>query len=485
MIFIRNSLATFLLFVCSGVFAQTVVWRMKPQAYSDIKRVGENTYIAVSNGKYGIIRSDGTVVAPVENDNIGGYYEHNSLVTKNDGHGERVMGCLSDNGIYNAFAVKYYTLVGQKFFSDGLLSVADADGNVGYIDTFGNKVVGFDDRFDRIKPFSEGYAAVFKNKRYSLISKSGEAVKFNFLGIAEVNSGTNVYKGKVYVWDTTGKLYYSFVDNATSNGSVVYVGNQRQSGVCVKTKWPGNRAYDYLYRFSAYTGVGKNVPFVDVETSGLKNENIIPFSEEGLFGYRQEEFVVLPCQFNAAEKFEDNLAVVTVNGMKGIVEYVGEESFEVVAPNVPVSYYEGEQVRCTLQLQVPAVWQDKEISVVLTNDGVPVNFKRDGTTCSFTCNPRQLSDVLEVEIKADGLLLYKSEVKMTFKKRFRCHLCHRDIEECRYRGKHPEVKKDICPKCHKERSKCVCGKGRAKIKACPTCGKDIKDCLWHGVHPDM
>ena len=117
---------------------------MKPQAYSDIKRVGENTYIAVSNGKYGIIRSDGTVVAPVENDNIGGYYEHNSLVTKNDGHGERVMGCLSDNGTYNAFAVKYYTLAGQKFFSDGLLSVADADGNVGYIDTYGNKVVGFD-----------------------------------------------------------------------------------------------------------------------------------------------------------------------------------------------------------------------------------------------------------------------------------------------------------------------------------------------------
>ena len=176
---------------------------------------------------------------------------------------------------------------------------------------------------------------------------------------------------------------------------------------------------------------------------------------------------------------------VTVNGMKAIVEYVGEESFEVVAPNVPVSYYEGEQVRCTLQLQVPAVWQDKEISVVLTNDGVPMNFKRDGTTCSFTCNPRQLSGVLEVEIKADGLLLYKSEVKMTFKKRFRCHLCHRDIEECRYRGKHPEVKKDICPKCHKERSKCVCGKGSVKIKACPTCGKDIKDCSWHGVHPDM
>ena len=171
------------------------------------------------------------------------------------------MGCLSDNGTYNAFAEKYYTLVGQKFFSDGLLSVADADGNVGYIDTFGNKVVGFDGRFDRIKPFSEGYAAVFKNKRYSLISKSGETVKFKFLGIAEVNSGTNVYKGKVYVWDTTGKLYSSFVDNATSNGSVVYVGNQRQSGVCVKTKWPGNRAYDYLYRFSAYTGDGKNVPF--------------------------------------------------------------------------------------------------------------------------------------------------------------------------------------------------------------------------------
>ena len=42
--------------------------------------------------------------------------------------------------IYTSFSGKYYTLAGQAFYSDGMLSVSDSNGKPGYLDENGNLV---------------------------------------------------------------------------------------------------------------------------------------------------------------------------------------------------------------------------------------------------------------------------------------------------------------------------------------------------------
>ena len=92
-------LTTLMTTLCLSANAQTVVWELKPTTYNDISRLGRNLYVVKHNGKVGLINSDGTIVAPIDNDQIGDLYEHKALVTRTDGHGERVAGILTVNTV--------------------------------------------------------------------------------------------------------------------------------------------------------------------------------------------------------------------------------------------------------------------------------------------------------------------------------------------------------------------------------------------------
>ena len=196
-------LSTLFVFLTISGNSQTVVWQMQPSDYNQVERISSTLFKVERNGKIGLINADGTIVAPVVNDNISDCYEHKALITSSDGHGERITGCLTDNGMYYGYATKFYTLNGQKFFSDGLISVADENGKLGYIDERGNQIVGFDGKYSRIKPFTEGHAAVMKNKKYVLINKEGDEMRFIYSkGVGAAIAGcTNVYNGKAYVYD--------------------------------------------------------------------------------------------------------------------------------------------------------------------------------------------------------------------------------------------------------------------------------------------
>ena len=174
------SILIFLLCICFSSVCQTVIWQLPPSDYEEITRINTNLFKVAQNGKIGLITADGSIIAPVENDEITDYYENRAIVTKADAIGERVMGCLTDTGKYYSFKNKYYSIPTQRFFSDGLLTVFDDKGRVGYVDQSGNPVLGFNGKYDIIKPFTEGYASVYKNSKYYLIDRSGHPVRFKF-----------------------------------------------------------------------------------------------------------------------------------------------------------------------------------------------------------------------------------------------------------------------------------------------------------------
>ncbi len=439
--------------------AQTVAWLLPPGEYSGIVRMGNDLYRATRGGMVGLLRADGTAVAPISNGAISRFYDHKALLTYTDGQRECIRGCLTDDGKYYPFSKKYYTLNGQKFYSDGLLSVADDSGRLGYIDCYGNEALGFDGKYDRIKPFVEGYAAVFKNKQYHLINKSGTQVRFLFKGVAEVYGGTNMTGGVVYVWDTDGKLY-TF--------------NPGSGATCVPARWPQSRSLDYLYRFESFSKCGKEVPYTDATYSGVKG--ISPVMQGGLYGYSNGATVIAPCQFASASPFENNTAVVSVNGKTGILKYIDGESFAARQTSGTLRYFDGESVKCSFSLSVPSVWQGKSLTVsVRKGDNTMALSKSANGSYSFTERPTGSNATYQIEVEADGLRLFSEALAFNFTKKTRCATCRQDIMECRYRGKHPVAE----PRPAEKR---VAQPEKHAEKLCPTCGKKISECKYQGVH---
>lgn len=445
-------------FACLTIlgWGQTVVWQMEPSDYSQIERIGNSLFKVVRNGKIGLINADGTMVAPIINDDISDCYEHKAIITSSDGHGERITGCLIDNGVYYGYSNKYYTLNGQKFFSDGLISVADENGKLGYIDEKGNQIVGFDGKYSRIKPFTEGYAAVMKNKRYVLINKEGDEMRFVYSkGVGAAIAGcTNVYNGKAYVYDEYGGSDRSyFIYDATKKSDLE------------KTSRVKNTAMDYLYCYQFVSGRTKTVPFEKMK-SYAGSKGLASSQVNGRYGYMSAGSAVVPYQFSSASQFEDGLAIVSVNGLMGILKFVDGASFDVTIPTVKHDFYAGNSVTCSFSLSIPSIWRGRNIDVLLKDiNGNTISTANNVDTYTFSVNPSASGQsTYTVTIHGEGLCLYDGKISYTFNKRERCATCGKDKSQCEYGGNHRHATK------------------KEKESLCPTCGKKISECKYQGVH---
>ena len=426
---------------------QTVVWQLEPSNYEDITCIGNNLYKIVLNGKVGLIHSNGVMVVEPKTDGLGLFYEGKALLTATDSHGERIVGCLTENGDFHKFVNKYYTLNGQKFYSDQLLSVANENGKVGYIDSHGNEVVGFDGKYNRIKPFVEGYAVVQKNKKYYLIDKEGESVRFTFDSVGEVFGCTNAYNGIVYVWDADGRFYTYDINNG---------------GNCKSVRKPKSTSFDYLYRFTSVSGKSKQVPFENKKYKGING--LAPSFKDGVYGYKSNNKMVLPYQLGMASSFENNYAVVRLNGKLGILKYISDSSFEINQGNEKIKFYTGDKVKCSFNIIVPKIWRDKNIDidvVDLNGKSLSIQKEEDGIY-TFIVNPKSTTNENYVlKVRSEGLLLHENMISFSFIQKYKCPVCGVDTEKCPYRGKHPKKEKE---------------------KNCPVCGKKISECKYNGVH---
>lgn len=451
-----------IVFICMVVatFGQTVVWQMRPSDYSQIERIGNNMFKVTRNGKIGIINSDGSLVAPVINDNVSDLYEHKALITCNDGHGERITGCLNDKGDYFGYSTKYYALNGQKFFSDGLLSVADENGKLGYIDERGNQVVGFEGKFSRIKPFTEGYAAVKKGKKYVLIDKEGDEMRFVYdkgVGAAIVGC-TNVYEGKAYVYDEySGSDRSYFVYDAVGKRPLV------------KTKRIKDTSMDYLYCYQAISGRTKQVPYEKMKPYiGVKG--LTPTYFNGAYGYESNGHIIVPNQFTSALQFEDGMAIVGLNGQTGILRFVEGAGFGMSVEKPRYDFYLGNSVSCSFVLSIPSIWNGKELDVVVKDaDGSTITTTNKADTYFFSVKPA-ISGVMNysVIVSSEGLKLYEGMAEYSFHKRERCATCGKDKTQCEYHGNHQGKKTTEGSKQKEDR--------------CPTCKLKISECKYQGVH---
>lgn len=154
-------------------FAQTAEWLVSPQ-YSEIKYFGPKMYKVTKDGKVGIVGSDGKEILAPKYDAINLFYEGRAVFVNRTSHGWQVKGVLSEDGIVKYADEIYYLLPDYMFYSEGLLTVRDADGLYGYIDDECHPAFKF--TADEVRPFSEGFAVVGSGETFHWVDASGEQV---------------------------------------------------------------------------------------------------------------------------------------------------------------------------------------------------------------------------------------------------------------------------------------------------------------------
>lgn len=377
--------------------AQTFVWSMPLREYTNIIRIAKELYQFESQGKKGLIKPDGTVVVDAIFTEITPFYENRALLISKEGGRDRVVGTINTTGKCNLFKQNYYTLAGQAFYSDGLLSVENENGIKGYIDENGNEWIGFQNHYTTIKPFAEGYAAVFNNKEYALIDKSGTKQSM-IIGIGKVLGGTNVYNSDAVIWDEEGK-FYTFNTNTKK---------------CKSTRKPQNLQVDYLYSLSEISKRGREIPYSQIPRGVM---GMSPNAVNGKYGFGLADKTVLPAQFNHATPIEDGLTIVSKDGKFGILSYVeNSESFSISAPNSEIGYYSGKEAECTFTLVSPEVYKAQNLDVVAKDDTntYSLNYNEQKNEYSFMSNPKGSKQSYVVDVIYDDLILKTDTITYTF-----------------------------------------------------------------------
>lgn len=381
--------------------AQSIVWSMSPSDYSNLDYIGFEMFKATDrNGSSHIIDASGNdLTGGAAFDEMTPFYENWALLLAKKSSRTRLIGCISVDRICNIFPsdVEYYTIPGQEFFSCGLLTVENQASKKGYIDEKGELVIDFAEGYDKIMPFSENFAAVFKNNRYMLIDKFGEKASIVLPRVGEIRGGTNVNNGKALVWDNNGRYYnYDVKEKA-----------------CSKANKPGKNATpDYLYRL---TDKGDTPPYMSTEG----HKGLAPISSQGKYGYALSDGKTLvACQFKEATQFIDGLAIAkTSDGKAGILKYDENSSndFAIMVINGDIKYSAGESVTCKFLVRAPTGLKKESIKASI--DGVQVSQAGTDGSYSFKYSPKEQHKSFTVKLSSEGLMLYTASIDYDFSKK--------------------------------------------------------------------
>lgn len=462
--------------------AQTVTWELRPGDYSEITYIQKNLFKVVKNGKVGLIRANGDIVAEAIKDSISGYHNGRAVLVRTVGNRMQITGCLTEKGEYYPFTKKYYRVAkrrGFPFFSENLMIVQNENGHAGYIDEIGTPVLGFKANFASLHPFVEGYAVVNIDNKNVLIDKRGNPQTLRLPKVGEINKIFSAYKGLVYLTDANGNLYTYDI---------------HKKGVCERTNLSYERLrVDYLYRIKNISGGSVRASFKAMNYSGVKGPT--PISRSSKYGFELGLITLLPTQLDEVTSFNDNYSIVKLEGKRGILKYLPKDKhFAASKPDKAIDFFKGETVKCKLNLIIPNAWKDKSLSYCIElPNGRCVFVDSKDSSIFFEYTPlRSGTEYFNISIEAEGLTLYNDTVPFHFIQRERCATCGQDTRYCSYKGQHPVKKeeqkqKKVTQQPKKEntdvkKKQVPARKDNQEEKTCPECGKKISECNMQGVH---
>lgn len=167
-----------MLFLSVCLSAQTVRWKVVPE-YSSITCISPSLLLAEKNGLYGLLGTDGRLVASCQYDIITPVVEDRCLLLSVNGRIQAIFDA-SGNPV-KQFGPKenWYVDTDYPYYSEGLLAVCYNRGKWTYMDKTGTPITK-NPEFKGAAPFLNGFAVVrYKDNSYMHINKRGAISKLD------------------------------------------------------------------------------------------------------------------------------------------------------------------------------------------------------------------------------------------------------------------------------------------------------------------
>ena len=224
--------------------------------------------VFLADDSCGLIDREGNEVVPCVYDNVSQPSEGRVLVLKNNRAGYCDMqGRLVIEPRFLQASDFHEGVAPVMLAMDGERAVCS------YVDTMGNVV--FDEVFENVMPFNEGYALVMRGGRWGLIDRGGNVVLP--LGYSAMTLNTN---------------------------GLFFAGDER-----------GMALFDY--------SMAPITPFVYTSTTGMY-EGRIGVCREGKYGFLDEHGrEVIPCKYDATGVFQSGRTMVMLGNRFGIIDTAG------------------------------------------------------------------------------------------------------------------------------------------------------------------
>lgn len=373
-------LFAFLLLIGSG-YAQTVRWMVAPE-YTSITHYSEDVFKCIDkNGKLQLLDWNGQSLLPKD------LAERADAVTEySDGYavvlqGDKILGFLPEAKPHTFKAVSgdYYATK-YSFFSEGYIAVAQgsADGKQGYMDSNGNLVLKC--QYVEALPVRQGWAAVTENGKdaKTLPRRYKRSDDWSAKGMPALASGES------FVWVTSfnadgyalakvkGGKYIVFDTKFTAKKNNVNENKDENKKRLVN-------AYDYSYKPEGSVELPP-----PVNGSPNRNGDYTTYEKGGKRGFQTSNGSFVPAQFNEAQDFYANRAIVSIGGNYGIIELLSGE-FVSHWSNERERVYElaNEAESILFELSTPASLESSKIKLELDKgDGRYVEC--NGLICNFT-----------------------------------------------------------------------------------------------------
>lgn len=294
-----------LLTVCAALsaHAEILVWNTPPE-YEDLQRFYADTYIFKNNGQFGIINSDGKVIIPAKYDFITPFYNGYSLIGVNSGGYLRLDKILSESSkTITTLTAPYYLKESFPIFSDGLLIVFNSKGKYGYLSPSGREVIKCD--YADALPYTDGWAAVKKGKLWRYVHPTDNPGKPRRLVVNfnnnDITAASPFERGRAVVAYNSD---YAVINTAGAKMQKITSTDFRK----------------YYEEFTDLTPVKSRTH----DFSTMLSADLYAFKgTDGRYGIRGASGIVANPQFDwVGDIYNDNTAIVSVNGRKGLAKFI-------------------------------------------------------------------------------------------------------------------------------------------------------------------
>ena len=401
----KNNLFLVLAFLCLpaiSLVASTVTWLVPPQ-YDDISYYCNDVFKCVKNGKIQLIDIDGEILVS-DADSVTTFNGGYALVLEKKGNAYRIKGLFGESR-HDLIPVEdeLYTTF-YSYFSEGLVVVANARKEHGYLNERGRVVIPC--TYQKAYPFSHGWAVVVSGDARSRFAR--------YVDRHNTPLAVDFHRGELYqatTFNEDGLALVEYFKNGYSDYAVI---NTNGNVVEKNYKLTGDPTRKRDFAFVESDGYRETAD-TDDYPEPLFDIDIEPFAEDGLWGYRDADgAVIVPAQFSYANDFADDCAIVALMGKYGVVSLI-DGTFSAVIDGKDTVLKGGKNSKCTFRLQVPEMIFPESLQVLFDDgSGVTRKVMLDNGAYSFVpaVDKKNKTCIIKAMVQNEGLILWEFKKNM-------------------------------------------------------------------------